>query len=151
VLATLPGTTEGFAGILVHEIQHTKLGVLTDLVPLHDAGPEAVYRVPWRSDLRPFGGVLQGTYAHLALADFWLTAARRPGTAGGRRRAAQARGEASLGQVARALPVLLQSDRLTCTGREFTVRMKMHHAWLGRVAHHSAHDDRHCVTLSDIQ
>jgi uncharacterized protein len=36
--------------------------------------------VAWRDDLRPIEGVLQGTYAHLAIADIWRRRAARDGS-----------------------------------------------------------------------
>jgi HEXXH motif-containing protein len=56
---------------LVHEFQHAKLGALMDLVPLHSADRAARYYAPWRDDPRPLGGLLHGTYAFLAVTDFW--------------------------------------------------------------------------------
>jgi HEXXH motif-containing protein len=56
---------------LVHEFQHAKLGALMDLVPLHTANATPRYYAPWRDDPRPLGGLLHGTYAFLAVADFW--------------------------------------------------------------------------------
>ncbi|MET8680431.1 HEXXH motif-containing putative peptide modification protein [Streptomyces sp. NPDC004647] len=132
VLATVPATAEDLADVLVHELQHSKLAVLADLAPLHRAGPEAAYEVPWRPDPRPFDGVLHGTYAHLALADFWLRARDRPGATADQRAAAGARHERCHDQVSRTLPIVLGSGQLTCTGREFAVRMRTHHQSLGR-------------------
>ncbi|WP_414167961.1 aKG-HExxH-type peptide beta-hydroxylase [Streptoverticillium reticulum] len=132
VLCTLPDTAEDLAEVLVHETQHGKLAVLHDLVPLHHAGPHAVHRVPWRPDPRPFEGVLQGTYAHLALADFWTRAARRDGLAPTVRSVAVARGDACRRQVAQALPLLLESRELTPAGREFAACMQQHLVCLGR-------------------
>lgn len=138
VLCTLPDTAEDLAEVLVHETQHSKLAVLHDLVPLHHAGPHAVHRVPWRPDPRPFEGVLQGTYAHLALADFWTRAARRDGLAPTVRSVAVARGDACRTQVAQALPLLLESRELTPAGREFAACMHQHLVGLGRSVDPSA-------------
>ncbi|MCC2277643.1 hypothetical protein LKL35_19795 [Streptomyces sp. ET3-23] len=132
VLCTLPDTAADLAEVLVHETQHSKLAVLHDLVPLHRAGPDAVHQVPWRPDPRPFEGVLQGTYAHLALADFWTRAARRDGLAPTVRNVAVARGDACRRQVAQALPLLLESRELTPAGREFAACMQQHLGCLQR-------------------
>ncbi|WP_327010397.1 HEXXH motif-containing putative peptide modification protein [Dactylosporangium sp. NBC_01737] len=62
------------AVMLVHEFQHSKLGAVLDVLDLADPGGPAHrpgYTVGWRSDPRPVEGVLQGTYAHLAVADMW--------------------------------------------------------------------------------
>ncbi|MEU1377306.1 HEXXH motif-containing putative peptide modification protein [Streptomyces triculaminicus] len=138
VLTSAPGTAEDLAEVLVHETQHGKLAVLHDLLPLHRAAPEAVHRVAWRTDPRPLAGVLQGTYAHLALADFWARAAAgRTGTPSARREA-RARRDSYLRQVAQALPILLESGELTPAGREFTQGMERHLADLGRLRDPSA-------------
>ncbi|MFB6392915.1 HEXXH motif domain-containing protein [Polymorphospora lycopeni] len=69
-LATPPDAA-GLALLMLHEFQHMKLNALLDLVDLHSAGGPARHRAPWRIDPRPVGALLQGTYAHLAVADFW--------------------------------------------------------------------------------
>ncbi|MEU7132357.1 HEXXH motif-containing putative peptide modification protein [Streptomyces sp. NPDC046261] len=134
VFATLPDSAADLAEVLVHETQHSKLSVLHDLLPLHEAGPREVYRVAWRADPRPFAGVLQGTYAHLALADFWTRAALRHPLAPGAPRGAHARRDSYLRQVAEALPILLESAELTEAGRQFATGMDRHLAALARAA-----------------
>ncbi|MEU5048498.1 HEXXH motif-containing putative peptide modification protein [Streptomyces sp. NPDC021096] len=134
VFATLPDSAADLAEVLVHETQHSKLSVLHDLLPLHEAGPREVYRVAWRPDPRPFAGVLQGTYAHLALADFWTRAALRAPLAPGARRGARTRRDSYLRQVAEALPLLLESAELTEAGRQFATGMDRHLAALTRAA-----------------
>lgn len=59
---------EALAVLLVHEIQHVKLGALLDAVPLYRPGGAARHRSPWRDDLRPAAALLQGVYAHTAVA-----------------------------------------------------------------------------------
>ena len=54
--------------LLVHEMQHVKLTALCDLMDLFDPADVTTYQVPWRPDPRPVDGVLNGTYAYLALA-----------------------------------------------------------------------------------
>jgi len=130
VLAGLPGTARETAAVLVHEVQHSKLAVLGDLTTLHHGDGEAVFRVPWRSDPRPLDAVLQGTYAHLALADLWHRLADRPGAAPAAREAARARCEDYREQVGPALVLLRGSGELTRRGAEFTTAMGRHHASL---------------------
>ncbi|MEV5243353.1 HEXXH motif-containing putative peptide modification protein [Streptomyces cinnamoneus] len=132
VFATLPETAADLAEVLVHETQHSKLSVLHDLLPLHGAGPREAYRVAWRPDPRPFAGVLQGTYAHLALADLWARAALRRPLPAAARRGARARRDSYLQQVAEALPILLESAELTAAGREFVTGMHRHLVALAR-------------------
>ncbi|GIH08691.1 HEXXH motif domain-containing protein [Rhizocola hellebori] len=64
---------DNLALLLIHEFQHMKLGALLDMVRLHaDAGP-AIHWAPWRADPRPVPALLQGTYAHLGVCDYWRT------------------------------------------------------------------------------
>ncbi|MEU5126605.1 aKG-HExxH-type peptide beta-hydroxylase [Streptomyces mobaraensis] len=132
ILATLPRTAADLAEVLVHETQHTKLAVLHDLVPLHDAGPAAVHRVAWRPDPRPLAGVFQGTYAHLALAEFWDRAARGTALPDAVREEARTRCDSYRRQVAEAVPILLESSELTPAGREFATGMERLLLSLGR-------------------
>lgn len=62
------------AEMLIHEFQHLKLSALLDMVPLvaRSGGQDLGY-APWRPDPRPACGLLQGMYAHLAVARFWDT------------------------------------------------------------------------------
>ncbi|MEU2229566.1 HEXXH motif domain-containing protein [Streptomyces vietnamensis] len=138
VLMTPAAGAVDMAETLVHELQHSKLAMLHELVPLHRSHPPdrpaPTYRVGWRRDLRPIGGVLQGAYAHLALADLWHRAARAPRASGvpGQWRARSAQQFDHVhDQVAEALAVLLESDELTNEGREFVRQMRQHHASLG--------------------
>jgi uncharacterized protein len=57
--------------LLIHEFQHVKLGAILDLFELYDKDDIRLFRAPWRKDKRPLEGLLQGTYAHVAVADFW--------------------------------------------------------------------------------
>jgi hypothetical protein len=159
VLTELPDSAQSMASVLVHEVQHSKLAVLCDLVPLHHtatgaaqaegadwgaypggyagpasgagpgsrlaagAGGAAVHRVGWRSDPRPVGAVLQGTYAHLALADLWRRLADRRGATPAARLLAHARCEEYREQVGEAVAVLLGSGELTAAGERFTLGM----------------------------
>ncbi|MGW2655390.1 HEXXH motif domain-containing protein [Streptomyces sp. NPDC001478] len=116
VLSSRPPTPAHFAATLVHELQHTKLSALTTLVPLHheDAAPR--HFAPWRPDPRPFDGLLQGAYSHLALADYWQRLA-----CGDRRLISRDQAWAEHArcreQVGAVLPALAGSARLTPEGR----------------------------------
>lgn len=66
-----PADAVSLAVSLVHEFQHAKLGALMDLLPLHSTDRALRYYAPWRDDPRPLGGLLHGTYAFLAVTDFW--------------------------------------------------------------------------------
>ncbi|MFD3992401.1 aKG-HExxH-type peptide beta-hydroxylase [Streptomyces sp. NPDC058583] len=137
VLMTPSAGAADMAETLVHELHHSKLATLHELVPLHRPHPQdraaPTYRVGWRTDARPAAGVLQGVYAHLALADLWHRAARA-GRASGvpaqwRVRSAQ-RFDHVHDQVVEALAILLESDELTNEGREFARQMRKHLASL---------------------
>jgi uncharacterized protein len=68
VAAALAEPSE-LAVMLVHEFQHGKLGAVLELHDLYDERSDARMTVGWRPDPRPVEGVLQGIYAHAAVAD----------------------------------------------------------------------------------
>ncbi|MEV0781563.1 HEXXH motif-containing putative peptide modification protein [Streptomyces sp. NPDC050423] len=116
VLSSKPATPAYFASTLVHELQHTKLAALGALVRLHHEDATPRHFAPWRSDPRPFDGLLQGAYSHLALADYWqrfALGARRVT----HRDLAWAEHARSHRQVGAVLPVLAGSAALTTEGR----------------------------------
>lgn len=116
VLSSKPATPAYFASTLVHELQHTKLAALGALVRLHHEDATPRHFAPWRSDPRPFDGLLQGAYSHLALADYWqrfALAARRVT----HRDLAWAEHARCRQQVGAVLPVLAGSAALTPEGR----------------------------------
>ncbi|WP_016907458.1 aKG-HExxH-type peptide beta-hydroxylase [Streptomyces xiaopingdaonensis] len=128
VFTTLPADAHSFAAVLVHEIQHTKLALLDVLRPLHTARNRERYEVGWRSDPRPVEAALQGTFAHLALAELWhrLATGRPP------RAAAVPRSHEAWQQTARTLAQLRESAELTYEGRQFVRGMVLRHTRLGR-------------------
>ena len=79
--AARPGDPALLALLLVHEFQHVKLGAVLDLFDLYDTGDTAArYYAPWRPDPRPLEGLLQGTYAHMAVTEFWRVKRLLPGS-----------------------------------------------------------------------
>ncbi|MFD7319182.1 aKG-HExxH-type peptide beta-hydroxylase [Streptomyces sp. NPDC059883] len=116
ILSSRPATAAHFASTLVHELQHTKLAALAALTPLHHEDATPRHFAPWRPDARPFDGLLQGAYSHLALADYWQRRAlgtdRRSA-----RDAAWAEHARCQEQVGAVLPVLAASGALTPEGR----------------------------------
>jgi uncharacterized protein len=114
VALALPGGTDMLAELLVHEMQHVKLIALCELMDLFDPADSATYRVPWRPDPRPVDGVLNGTYAYLAVGELWRSRAReRPGSqAYGRFRECQS-------QVEHGIGILLNASALTSAGVRF--------------------------------
>ncbi|WP_327369822.1 aKG-HExxH-type peptide beta-hydroxylase [Streptomyces sp. NBC_01217] len=116
VLSSKPPTSAYFASTLVHELQHTKLAALSTLVRLHHHDATPRHFAPWRTDPRPFDGLLQGAYAHIALADYWqrfALGARRVT----HRDLAWAEHARCREQVGAVLPVLAGSAALTREGR----------------------------------
>ncbi|TDC34703.1 FxsB family radical SAM/SPASM domain protein [Micromonospora sp. 15K316] len=109
------------AVLLVHEWQHGKLGALLDLYDLVD--PASTVRIPvaWRPDPRPVEGVLQGAYAHLAVAEVWhaRAAADRPDPRPARGHAVRYRD-----WTREAVDALLGSGELTDLGERFVRRMR---------------------------
>jgi uncharacterized protein len=59
------------AELAIHEVQHMKLYALLEHVDLHVPDGAPVHYAAWRADPRPVGALLQGTYAHLGVADYW--------------------------------------------------------------------------------
>jgi HEXXH motif-containing protein len=133
LLSSTPPDSLTLAATLVHELQHAKLAALGDLVTLHRAGPAARYFAPWRTDPRPYDGLLQGTYSHLAMAAFY----QRRALVGGLpdRDWAWAQHARYRAQVGAALPALVGSPDLTVRGRRFVDEMAAVH---DRMAGHPA-------------
>jgi HEXXH motif-containing protein len=125
LLSSAPVTRVAFAATLVHELQHAKLAALTEMVELHRAGPAARYFAPWRPDPRPYDGLLQGAYSHLALADFFQR--RALGVERSRSEGAWAQYARYHAQVGAALPALVGSSDLTAVGRRFVHAMAAAH------------------------
>ncbi|MCD0482112.1 FxsB family radical SAM/SPASM domain protein [Streptacidiphilus sp. ASG 303] len=117
-----PGRADVLALLLVHEFQHVKLGAVLDLADLHDPEDTRLHYAPWREDPRPLEGLLQGTYAHIAVADFWRV---RRHTARG---AAAAEAEVHFARwrrhTAEAVEVLAGSGSLTPLGMRFAEGMR---------------------------
>ncbi|NKQ29200.1 HEXXH motif domain-containing protein [Streptomyces galbus] len=126
VLSSTPPSATGFAATLVHELHHAKLTVLAEMVALHHSGGEARYFAPWRPDPRPYDGLLQGAYSHLALADYFQRRALT-GTDPVLREDAWAQFARYHEQVGAALPALVGSDQLTPHGRQFVDALVGHH------------------------
>ncbi|MGQ5261509.1 aKG-HExxH-type peptide beta-hydroxylase [Micromonospora sp. ZYX-F-536] len=116
IALSVPADPKTLALLLVHELQHTKLGALLDLVPLHHPGGPARYRAPWRLDPRPVGALLQGAYAHLGVAEVWRC--RRAEGVDAAFEFAYWRE-----QTARAVRQLAAATELTDAGRTFTAGM----------------------------
>ncbi|MEU9076584.1 FxsB family cyclophane-forming radical SAM/SPASM peptide maturase [Kitasatospora sp. NPDC048538] len=120
-----PATAPTLALLLAHEFQHVKLGAVLDVLDLFDRGDATLYLAPWRPDPRPLEGLFQGTYAHLAVTEYWGTRALAydglPGEAADR-----ARREFALWRryTAEAVERLAGSGSLTAAGSRFADGMR---------------------------
>jgi HEXXH motif-containing protein len=76
ILLSASDSVTEFAEALVHEMQHSKLNAVLDLVKLTDGDGTRRYLAPWRDDPRPLTGILHGVYAFTCGVEFWLTEAR---------------------------------------------------------------------------
>nr|WSY53959.1 HEXXH motif-containing putative peptide modification protein [Streptomyces sp. NBC_00886] len=115
-----PGDPVLLALTLVHEFLHVQLGALLDLVPLHGPVSPTRYHAPWRPDPRPLDALLQGTYAHLGVCDFWHT---EGATAPPHPRAEQEHAT-WFGHTRGAVDTLLGSGELLPAGLRFTEEMR---------------------------
>ncbi|WP_141576638.1 FxsB family cyclophane-forming radical SAM/SPASM peptide maturase [Actinomadura sp. WMMA1423] len=118
----LPETPALLCLLLLHEFQHVKLGAVLDFVDLYDANDHAKYQAPWREDLRPIEGLLQGTYAHIAVADFWRRRAQSPDS--GTAVEACAHFDEWYPKTLSAVGVLEASGALTGLGEQFVAGMR---------------------------
>jgi HEXXH motif-containing protein len=111
-----PRTSAEFAVALVHEFQHSKLSAVLDLIRLYEPS-ERTFFAPWRADPRPIGGLLQGAYAFLGVADMWrsLSSDAYP--------RAQDEFAMARAQVTDAIATLTHSALLTKSGARFVRTM----------------------------
>jgi HEXXH motif-containing protein len=116
---TMPTSAAEMAVTMVHEFQHSKLSAVLDLISLYEPGEET-YFAPWRTDARPIGGLFQGVYAFLGVAQAWRRLRADP-----RLRPDAERLFAHVReQVDEALTILMTSGRLTAAGQRFTTGMR---------------------------
>jgi HEXXH motif-containing protein len=71
VAASRADSPVSLAATLVHELQHSKLNALLDLIILHTRDPTELSYVPWRDDPRPLTALLHGIYAFTSTIEFW--------------------------------------------------------------------------------
>lgn len=120
--AALPSGGDVLALLLIHEFQHVKLGAILDLFDLCDHSDQRLFYAPWRDDPRPLEALLQGTYAHIAVTDFWR--ARRIYLSGPQSEDAAARFALWRMQTAAAIETLAGSGSLTPLGVRFVDGMR---------------------------
>ena len=116
----LPPDADVLALLLIHEFQHVKLGAVLDLFDLYDESDTRLYYAPWREDPRPLEGLLQGTYAHVAVVDYW----RRRAEPKGADPAAEVHFARWRAQTWEALGQLEGSGSLTELGTRFVARLR---------------------------
>lgn len=112
-----PGSPETLACLLVHEFQHVKLGAVLDMADLYDPSCDRLFYAPWRPDPRPLEGLFQGTYAHIAVVDYWR--ARLHTTDGPESRAAEVQFARWREQTSEAVRTLASSGALSPLGERF--------------------------------
>lgn len=119
----LPDRADTLCLLLLHEFQHVKLGAILDFVDLYDPADDRKYHAPWRTDPWPLEGLLQGTYAHIAVADFWRRRARLPEPD----IAAEAARHYDdwYPKTVTAADTLLESGSLTGIGQQFVTEMRV--------------------------
>lgn len=120
--AALPEDPVTLALLLVHEYQHVKLGAILDLYDLFDPADKRLFHAPWRKDPRPLEGLLQGTYAHLAVSEFWRV---RAGLGERDQAEAAERHEHWRTHTAAAIETLADSGSLTPLGADFAAQMRV--------------------------
>jgi uncharacterized protein len=130
VAAALPATGADLALLIIHEFQHVKLGALSDMFDLWDRKDQRQFFAPWRQDPRPVGALLQGTYAHIGVTDYWRL--RRHQVTGPDALAAAEQFALWRMMTAEAIETLAGSGALTPLGARFVDGMRATCSpWLG--------------------
>ncbi|MFE7838516.1 FxsB family cyclophane-forming radical SAM/SPASM peptide maturase [Streptomyces sp. NPDC057474] len=132
----LPRSAEDLAMLLIHEYQHVKLGAMLDMFDLLDGLDERRYRVLWRPEPRPLDAIVQGAYAHLAVADVWRIRVRRGAAGVGAALYERSRVEADKWRTAvlDALATVAGTGSLTALGHRFVRGLRGEAETLGGVA-----------------
>mgnify|MGYP000026502857 CR=1 FL=1 len=150
VAVSMPADSAELALLLIHETQHAKLSALVDLVDLVDPADTQLFHAPWRADPRPAGALLQGSYAHAAVAQFWRV--RRHSLAGANARAAEFEHALWRDQARRGTEALLASAALTPVGRSFVERLAGSLAGAPVTAHPAVREAVYaCTTVTDVR
>jgi HEXXH motif-containing protein len=71
ICLTPPASPAALAETVLHELQHSNLNALVDLVPLQHPESNPLCYAPWRSDPRPLSGLLHGIYAFAGVTEYW--------------------------------------------------------------------------------
>ena len=121
IAVSLPADGARLALLMIHEVQHVKLSGLLNFIDLYASKERQMHHAPWRADPRPLGALLQGTYAHVGVTDYWRT--RRRFSHGTDARTAHFEFAYWLEQTRRAADTLLRSGELTSDGERFVTRL----------------------------
>jgi uncharacterized protein len=126
-------SASALALLMIHEFQHVKLGAVLDMADLHDPHDTRLFEAPWREDPRPLEGLLQGTYAHVGVTDYWRVR-RFTAPDSGERARAEAEFGRWFGHTLRATRVLAGSGSLTPLGLRFVEALRTTlEAWSSKV------------------
>jgi uncharacterized protein len=120
--AALPADATTLALLIMHEFQHVKLGAILDIYDLYDPSDVRRYHAPWREDRRPLEGLFQGTYAHLAVSEYWRI--RQRTTTGEESRRAAERFTFWHTRTRTAIETLAESGSMTPLGLKFITAMR---------------------------
>jgi uncharacterized protein len=122
--AALPADGPTLALLMAHEFQHVKLGALLDVYDFFDEdAADRLFYAPWREDPRPLEGLFQGTYAHLAVTEYWRVRRFEPAGTAADTAAAEAEFTRWRTHTAEAVETLLGSGSLTALGEHFARAM----------------------------
>jgi HEXXH motif-containing protein len=121
VLLSLPPDKLAFAESLTHEFHHLVLAAVEDITTLFGAADDDPCYAPWRDDPRPRSALLQGSYAFLGVAGFWLRESRA--RSGADQQKAQAELARRSENVADALAELRGWTSLTPSGQLFVEQL----------------------------
>jgi uncharacterized protein len=119
VALALPADPVALALLLIHEFQHVKLSAVLDLYDLYDQADDRLFHAPWREGKQQLGDLFQGTYAHLAVTDFWHVRQHSGADPAATRRFEQCRA-----QACEAVETLAASGSLTPLGTWFVDEMR---------------------------
>jgi uncharacterized protein len=117
-----PAGPATLALLIMHEFQHVKLGAILDGFDLYDSADRRLYHAPWRTDRRPIEGLLQGTYAHLAVTDYWRQ--RQVAATGSAATEATEQFSRWHAHTRDAIDTLAASGSLTALGERFVEQMR---------------------------
>jgi uncharacterized protein len=121
VAIALPAGAQALARLVICDFQHVKLGALLDLCDLYDLADDRLFPAPW-GEKQQVEGLLQDTYAHLAVTDFWRE--RRRFSSGPAAETAGRWFERWRSDTVEATETLLGSGALTPIGTSFVQQMR---------------------------